>query len=83
MTGPPAAGVRSGRSTPDAPSPLRARIERIVVRAHGDAATGARLAELLPARLPARLESLLSEHLVTDERALRAVVERAVREAAR
>ena len=59
----------------------RARIERVVVKASGaDPIQGRRLA----ARLPAMLEQTLrNSDAGTDPRALRALVERAVREAAR
>ena len=55
------------------------RIDRIVVRGTGDAATGERLKR----ELPAVLNRVLTGLGAADERAVRRQVERAVREASR
>jgi hypothetical protein len=58
----------------------KARIGRVVINTgRGDAASGRRLA----AKLPAVLERTLRDAGSADARTLRALVERAVREAAR
>lgn len=53
------------------------RLDRLVVHAPGDAATGARIAE----RLPATLERAVKTAGLLDARAVRVLIERATREA--
>jgi hypothetical protein len=64
---------------PSVPAPARTSIDSIVIRLAGERGAGERVAR----RLPAALGATLGAAQVGDARALRALVERAVREAAR
>lgn len=62
-----------------APAPAAISIDRLVVHAGGNPTAGARIAD----RLPATLTAAFAGGAPADRRALRALIERAAREAAR
>jgi hypothetical protein len=65
---------------PDPPAaPAVARVDRVVVHAPGDAATGTRLAD----RLPGAIAAAVRDAGAADALALRAAIADGVREAAR